>query len=153
MAALTYLETGGPPNSPPTMTLLSMIIMKSITATIKKIMTENEMSPAGTLYGLPVANSWYKVATTHGSPSPKKTLTELDPVTLPIEASANSSCLAAVIEAKVSGREVPKATNVIAVTDSLMFNTHPRTVAISPITYVTAPIIIKEQTKHGYPPP
>ena len=47
-----------------------------------------------------------------------KTLTELDPVTLPIAESAYYDCLAAVILAKVSGNEVPIATKVMAVTDS-----------------------------------
>lgn len=88
----------------------------------------------------------------HGSPSPKKTLTELDPVTLPIAESAYSEVFAAVIDAKVSGREVPKATNVIAVTDSLIPITQPRAVAISPIRKVTAPMYINDTTKHPYPP-
>ena len=46
--------------------------------------------------------------------------TELEPVTLPIELSAVLSPLAAPTEAKVSGREVPSATKVIAVTESLV---------------------------------
>lgn len=50
----------------------------------------------------------------HGSPSPKKTLTELDPVTLPMALSACFSPTAAAFEAKVSGREVPRATKVMA---------------------------------------
>jgi len=62
--------------------------------------------------------------------------------------SAYSEVLAAVIEANVSGREVPKATIVIAVTDSSRPITHPRTVAISPITNVTAPMYSNEKTKH-----
>ncbi len=52
---------------------------------------------------------------THGSPSPRKTLTELDPVTFPIALSAFFSFAAAALLAKVSGREVPRATKVIAV--------------------------------------
>jgi len=39
----------------------------------------------------------------------------LDPVTFPTAASAYLDVLAAVTLAKVSGREVPMATNVIAV--------------------------------------
>jgi len=39
----------------------------------------------------------------------------LDPVTLPTAASAYGDDLAAVMEAKVSGSEVPTATSVIAV--------------------------------------
>lgn len=80
------------------------------------------------------------MAIAHGSPSPKKTLTEFDPVTLPIAESAYGEFLAAVIDARVSGREVPKATKVIAVTDSLIPSTQPRIVAISPITKVTIPM-------------
>ena len=51
----------------------------------------------------------------HGIPRPIKTLTELLPVTLPIELSAVFSLTAAILLAKVSGREVPRATNVMAV--------------------------------------
>lgn len=40
----------------------------------------------------------------HGKPRPKKTFTELLPVTLPTEASAVGSCTAAVRDAKVSSR-------------------------------------------------
>ena len=59
----------------------------------------------------------YVEAIAHGNPRPKKTLTELEPVMFPIAASANSDVLAAVILAKVSGRDVPNATKVMAVTD------------------------------------
>ena len=52
---------------------------------------------------------------THGRPRPKNTLTELDPVTFPTAESACSDYLHAVILAKVSGSEVPRATKVIAV--------------------------------------
>ena len=54
-----------------------------------------------------------------GNPRPKKTLTELDPVTLPIELSAVFSDCAACLDAKRSGSDVPNATKVIAVTLSL----------------------------------
>ena len=46
-------------------------------------------------------------------PSPKNTLTELEPVTLPTALSALSSLLMARIEAKVSGKDVPRATRKI----------------------------------------
>ena len=46
----------------------------------------------------------------HGMPRPRKTLTELEPVMLPIAASAVSSLIAATLLAKVSGKEVPRAT-------------------------------------------
>lgn len=67
-------------------------------------------------------------------------MTEFEPVTLPIAASAVSALLAAVIEAKVSGKEVPRATNVIAVTESLIPHTHPNISAAYPTITVTPPI-------------
>ena len=48
-------------------------------------------------------------------PRPMKTLTELLPVTFPIALSAVFSETAAILLANVSGKEVPRATNVIAV--------------------------------------
>lgn len=57
---------------------------------------------------------------TQGRPHPKNTLTAFDPVMLPTAESAFSDYLAAVILANVSGKEVPNATKVMAVTDSLM---------------------------------
>ena len=53
-------------------------------------------------------------AIVHGRPRPRKTLTEFDPVMLPSDASAFESWTAADIEANVSGRDVPSATNVMA---------------------------------------
>lgn len=50
-------------------------------------------------------------ATTHGIPNPRNTLTELEPVMLPMAASALSSLMAATLLAKVSGNEVPRATS------------------------------------------
>ena len=93
-----------------------------------------------------------EVAITHGSPRPRKTLTELDPVTFPTASSAVSDYLAAVMDAKVSGKEVPRATKVIAVIDYLRPITHPNTVAISPTTAVTRPIIVRAITKVPFPP-
>ena len=55
-------------------------------------------------------------AIVHGIPIPMNTLTELLPVTFPIALSAVFSFTAAALEANVSGREVPRATNVMAVT-------------------------------------
>jgi len=43
-----YLIVPGPPNSPPTNTLLRIITMKQTTATIRNTKTENPRSPAGT---------------------------------------------------------------------------------------------------------
>jgi len=48
---------------------------------------------------------------------PKKTFTALDPVTFPTAASAYLEFWAAALLAKVSGREVPRATSVMALTD------------------------------------
>lgn len=73
-------------------------------------------------------------------------------MTLPIAESAYSEVLAAVIDAKVSGSEVPRATIVIAVTESLRPISHPRRIAMSPTTAVTRPMYISENTKHPYPP-
>lgn len=51
----------------------------------------------------------------HGRPRPKNTLTELLPVTFPMALSAVFSPTAAALLAKVSGSDVPRATNVMAV--------------------------------------
>lgn len=93
----------------------------------------------------------YRVATTHGRPSPRKTFTEFEPVTLPTAASAYFSYWAAVILANVSGKEVPKATNVIAVIGGSTVSTHPNKVATYSTTAVTIPIIRREVKKHGHP--
>lgn len=53
-------------------------------------------------------------AINHGKPKPKKTFTELLPVIFPIASSAFLQLNDAVRLAKVSGIEVPIATNVIA---------------------------------------
>jgi len=87
----------------------------------------------------------------HGSPRPRKTFTELEPVTFPIAESAYYDYLAAVIEANVSGREVPSATSVIAVTDYSIPRTHPKTAATSPTTAVTKPIIANDTKNVALP--
>mmetsp|Transcript_14103 Transcript_14103/g.31767 ORF Transcript_14103/g.31767 Transcript_14103/m.31767 type:complete len:214 (+) Transcript_14103:421-1062(+) len=87
----------------------------------------------------------------HGKPNPKKTFTELLPVTLPMLLSAFSSPTAADLDAKVSGSEVPRATKVIAVTESQIPREQPSNIAKSPITAVTQPIITKEMTKQIHP--
>ena len=53
-------------------------------------------------------------------------LTESYPVTLPIALSAFFSLAAAVFDAKVSGREVPKATKVIAANKKLKSVTYEK---------------------------
>jgi len=89
----------------------------------------------------------------HGIPSPKNTLTELDPVTFPTAASALSDSLAACMEAKVSGREVPSATKVMAVMLYFMPRAHPNIVAASPTTAVTMPMNDRAIPKAIQPPP
>ena len=69
--------------------------------------------------------AWYMAAMDQGRPRPRKTLTELEPVTLPMELSAYRSCTAAVLLAKRSGKEVPIATSVIAFTAGFSFTRQP----------------------------
>lgn len=92
-------------------------------------------------------------AIVQGRPRPRKTFTELEPVMFPTAASAYALALAAVMLAKVSGREVPMATNVIAVTPGFRPITHPITLAISPTTAVSIPMKTIAARKHGHPPP
>lgn len=87
-----------------------------------------------------------------GRPMPRNTLTELEPVTLPMAESASGELLAAVIEAKVSGREVPMATMVIPVTAGFRLMTQPRMVATSPTMVVTIPIKRSATAKAPQPP-
>ena len=56
------------------------------------------------------------------------------------------------MEANVSGREVPSATNVMAVTDGFIKRTHPNKSANSPMMKVVKPIKAKDITKQGNPP-
>lgn len=93
-----------------------------------------------------------QAAITHGRPSPRKTLTEFEPVTLPTAASAYASYLAAAIEAKVSGRDVPRATKVIAVMEGFIPSTHPKRLENSPTTAVTIPIKQRHPKKQAHPP-
>ena len=88
----------------------------------------------------------------HGRPSPKKMLTEFDPVTLPTAESAYSEVCAAMTDAKVSGIDVPMATKVIAVIAGFIPATHPRTVATLPTIAVINPVHARAITKAGYPP-
>ena len=90
---------------------------------------------------------------THGSPSPKKIFTELEPVTLPTAESAYSDPCAAVTDAKVSGTEVPRATSVIAVIAGGIERTQPKSSATSPTMAVIAPTKPSAIKKAGKPPP
>ena len=80
-------------------------------------------------------------------------MTQLEPVTFPIAESANSDYLQAVILANVSGKEVPKATNVIAVIEFGIPITQPIYVATSPTMAVTPPMNERATQKAGHPPP
>mmetsp|Transcript_11533 Transcript_11533/g.11485 ORF Transcript_11533/g.11485 Transcript_11533/m.11485 type:complete len:141 (-) Transcript_11533:597-1019(-) len=86
-----------------------------------------------------------------GKPSPRKTLTQLDPVILPIATSALSDCMVACLLANVSGKEVPKATILIAVRDCLSVITHPSKAANSPTIAVRHPMKISEIRNEGHP--
>jgi hypothetical protein len=89
----------------------------------------------------------------HGNPQPKKTFTAFDPLIFPTASSALSDYLAAVILAKVSGSDVPRATTVMAATDSLIPMQQPKTVATSPTINVISPIYANDITKQGAPAP
>eukprot|EP00966_Prymnesium_polylepis_P012240 281187-Prymnesium_polylepis.1 len=58
---------------------------------------------------------------------------------LPIDESACASFCAAVLEANVSGSDVPSATNVMAVMDGMRPMQQPIAVARSPMMAVSAP--------------
>lgn len=92
------------------------------------------------------------MANTHGIPSPKNTFTELDPVTLPIAGSAQVESLAAFMDARVSGSDVPIPTIVIAVTEDLSPMTHPNKFANSPTIAVMIPIKESATKKANHPP-
>ena len=70
----------------------------------------------------------------------------------PTAESAYFDVLAAVMLANVSGKEVPNATKVIAVTDGWIPSTHPRIVATSPTIAVISPIKVRAMKKVGTPP-
>mmetsp|Transcript_44107 Transcript_44107/g.117034 ORF Transcript_44107/g.117034 Transcript_44107/m.117034 type:complete len:331 (-) Transcript_44107:940-1932(-) len=93
----------------------------------------------------------YREPMHHGMPSPRNTLTELLPVTLPMLLSAVASWTAAVMEAKVSGRDVPMATTVIAVMESSQCSAQPNMLAKSPMIAVRPPISTKDTMKHNIP--
>ena len=146
---LPFLE---PPSSPLTTQRLTINIATPTRQQLRKRTTERSSPLEGTLY----SSSFQRLqmtAMTQGRPRPRKTLTELEPVTFPTAASAQALSLAAVMLAKVSGSEVPMATNVIAVTPGFSPITHPIAPAISPTTAVSAPIKAMAARKQGMPPP
>jgi len=75
-------------------------------------------------------------AINHGRPSPRNTFTELEPVMFVIDASACLLQIVACWLAKVSGRLVPNATNVMAVMPSSIPRTQPKSEARSPMKAV-----------------
>merc|ERR1740138_589979 len=90
-------------------------------------------------------------AMVQGRPRPRKTFTELLPVTFPMLLSANGSWIAAVFDAKVSGREVPRATKVIAQSSALKDMAQPRRLARSLMKAVQMPIMTSAQKKVATP--
>mmetsp|Transcript_4647 Transcript_4647/g.10253 ORF Transcript_4647/g.10253 Transcript_4647/m.10253 type:complete len:215 (-) Transcript_4647:1553-2197(-) len=69
-----------------------------------------------------------------------------------MDASALGSCMAAVLDANVSGNDVPNATKVIAVISSGRSRTQPSMDAMSPTMAVTPPVINKLKKKVSQPP-
>jgi len=77
----------GPPNSPPYTDRRTKRTMKQTMEVIRKSITEKAKFPGG------VSNFWpcfsqYKDEISHGNPNPTNTLTEFEPVILPIAESA-----------------------------------------------------------------
>lgn len=153
--AVRRLDWIGPPSSPPITHRRIDKSAKQHKEVIRNIITENPSLPAGTLYTF-LGATWslaYIEQITHGSPRPRKTLTELDPVTFPIAESAYYEFWAAVTLAKVSGRDVPTATIVIAVIAGGSPTTHPRSSATSPTIPVMIPISVSATKNAGAPAP
>ena len=91
-------------------------------------------------------------AMSQGMPRPRNTFTELLPVTFPMALSAYFSLTAAVLLAKVSGSEVPRATKVMATTSSLRPTRQPKVPARSLTRMTMIPIMAKETAKQSQPP-
>ena len=79
-------------------------------------------------------------------------MTLFDPVTLPIASSADFEFFAAIIDANVSGNDVPSATNEIAVILSFNPTRQPNIAATSP-TIAVRIAINKSETKNVNQPP
>jgi hypothetical protein len=75
----------------------------------------------------------------------------LDPVIFPIAESAYFEVWAAVLLAKVSGRDVPRATIVIALIEAGIPRTHPNKVAVYSTIAVIRPIIARAIKNAGAP--
>mmetsp|Transcript_19463 Transcript_19463/g.46025 ORF Transcript_19463/g.46025 Transcript_19463/m.46025 type:complete len:207 (+) Transcript_19463:1131-1751(+) len=87
-----------------------------------------------------------------GRPMPRKTFTELLPVTFTMDASAYRLDIAALLDAKRSGMDVPNATTVMAVMLSSRPVMHPKSSAKSQMAQVKRPIAPMDITKHSHPP-
>ncbi len=100
---VNILQVRGPPSSPPATEGRRRYIstLTHTTAKAVKSVTEKAREPGSTRKGLPLERQ-YTAAMVHATPMPRKTLTALLPVTLPMEASAYWSWMAATLLAKVS---------------------------------------------------
>ena len=79
-------------------------------------------------------------------------MTLFEPVTLPIASSAVFEFFAAIIDANVSGKEVPSATNEIAVMLSFNPTKQPKIAATSPTIAVRIAMKNSETKKVSQPP-
>lgn len=100
------LHVRGPPSSPPATDArrrYSSVHTHSPAMMVKRV-TEKARFPGSTLNTSPLERQ-KTAAMVHATPMPRKTLTALEPVTLPMEASAYWSWMAATLLANVSGLE------------------------------------------------
>mmetsp|Transcript_263 Transcript_263/g.612 ORF Transcript_263/g.612 Transcript_263/m.612 type:complete len:327 (-) Transcript_263:412-1392(-) len=144
-------RTTGPPSSAPSTRRRTSRRPRHRRAQTQKTATIGPSEPASTSNS-PSLISQYMEATDHDNPSPRKTLTELLPVTLPMLLSAMGSWMAAVLEANVSGSDVPSATKVMAQIEGGMPRAQPSRLARSPRRAVQRPIMSREQPKQTLPP-
>mmetsp|Transcript_7043 Transcript_7043/g.15503 ORF Transcript_7043/g.15503 Transcript_7043/m.15503 type:complete len:226 (-) Transcript_7043:894-1571(-) len=87
-----------------------------------------------------------------GRPRPRKTLTQLEPVMLPMEASALESACAAVLDAKRSGIDVPSATKTMALIAGSRPMAQPKRAAKSPTNTVRKAMKPSATQKAAHPP-
>lgn len=103
MAMVINFQTKGPPSSPKTALLYrrTCIKAKATTASTQNRVTLNANEPGSTSNMDPFI-LWYTAAMVQAMPMPRNTLTPLAPLTLTMEASAVSSCNAAILLAYTS---------------------------------------------------
>ena len=105
--AVAILILRGPPSSPPTMGRRLMTIRKMhTTAHAQNTHTEYPREPGSTINLVPQM-ACLRAAMVQAMPMPRKTLTALLPVTLPIDESAVGSLIAAPLLANVSEKKHP----------------------------------------------